>query len=141
NGHASLRQGAKYAQYRSNKSPGSRICEKILNLVRFTSVRLRPKGWHGASRNGIMPPINLFRKRTASVDDAIPLLVCDDSSMARKQLIRSLPASWPLRISQAEDGRRGLELIRQGQGRIVLLDLTMPEMNGFDVLAQIRDEG
>ncbi|CEA05610.1 response regulator receiver [Pseudomonas saudimassiliensis] len=75
------------------------------------------------------------------MDDAIPLLVCDDSSMARKQLIRSLPANWPLRISQAEDGRRGLELIRQGQGRIVLLDLTMPEMNGFDVLAQIRDEG
>ena len=76
-----------------------------------------------------------------SLDDAIPLLVCDDSSMARKQLIRSLPANWPFRISQAENGRLGLDMIRSGRGRIVLLDLTMPEVNGFDVLARVRDEG
>ncbi|SDS40576.1 Response regulator receiver domain-containing protein [Halopseudomonas litoralis] len=75
------------------------------------------------------------------MDDAIPLLVCDDSSMARKQLIRSLPANWPFRITQAENGLLGLEAIRQNEGRIVLLDLTMPELNGFDVLARIRDEG
>lgn len=76
-----------------------------------------------------------------SVDDAIPLLVCDDSSMARKQLIRSLPANWPFRISQAENGLLGLEMIRSGRGRIVLLDLTMPELNGFEVLAHVREEG
>ncbi|WP_407920266.1 response regulator [Halopseudomonas bauzanensis] len=75
------------------------------------------------------------------MDDAIPLLVCDDSSMARKQLIRSLPANWPFRVSQAENGVLGLELIRSGRGRIVLLDLTMPELNGFEVLARVRDEG
>ncbi|MEJ6655275.1 MAG: response regulator [Pseudomonas sp.] len=75
------------------------------------------------------------------MDDAIPLLVCDDSSMARKQLIRNLPSSWPLQITQAENGLLGLEAIRSGKGRIVLLDLTMPELNGFDVLARIRDEG
>lgn len=75
------------------------------------------------------------------MDDAIPMLVCDDSSMARKQLIRSLPSSLPLQITQAENGLLGLKAIRSGKGRIVLLDLTMPELNGFDVLACIRDEG
>lgn len=88
-----------------------------------------------------MPCISFYRKRMTSLDDAIPLLVCDDSSMARKQLIRSLPANWPFRISQAENGRLGLDMIRSGRGRIVLLDLTMPEVNGFDVLARVRDEG
>lgn len=72
--------------------------------------------------------------------NAIPLLVCDDSSMARKQLIRSLPANWPLQISQAENGLAGLEAIRAGKGEIVLLDLTMPELDGFGVLAQMREE-
>ncbi|MFA5679616.1 MAG: response regulator [Pseudomonas sp.] len=71
---------------------------------------------------------------------AIPLLICDDSSMARKQLIRSLPANWPFQISQAENGLAGLEAIRAGKGEIVLLDLTMPELDGFGVLARMREE-
>ncbi len=72
---------------------------------------------------------------------AIPLLVCDDSTMARKQLIRALPTSWPFRITQAANGMEGLDAIRQGNGQIVLLDLTMPELDGFGVLARLRSEG
>lgn len=72
---------------------------------------------------------------------AIPLLVCDDSTMARKQLIRALPANWPFQITQATNGLEGLEAIRRGAGQIVLLDLTMPEMDGFGVLAALREEG
>lgn len=72
---------------------------------------------------------------------AIALLVCDDSGMARKQLIRSLPADWPVNISQATNGREGLEAIRQGLGQVVLLDLTMPEMDGYQVLQALQDEG
>ena len=72
---------------------------------------------------------------------AIPLLICDDSSMARKQLIRSLPANWPFQVSQAENGLAGLEAIRAGRGEVVLLDLTMPELDGFGVLSRMREEG
>jgi CheY-like chemotaxis protein len=72
---------------------------------------------------------------------AIPLLVCDDSAMARKQLIRALPSSWPFSITQATNGLEGLDAIRQGHGQIVLLDLTMPELDGFGVLAKLRAEG
>ncbi|MHC5349059.1 response regulator [Metapseudomonas furukawaii] len=71
----------------------------------------------------------------------IPLLVCDDSTMARKQLIRALPAEWPVRITQASHGEEALDAIRQGLGRVVLLDLTMPVMDGYQVLAQLRAEG
>ena len=35
---------------------------------------------------------------------AVSLLICDDSSLARKQLLRALPATWPLNISQASSG-------------------------------------
>lgn len=71
----------------------------------------------------------------------ISLLVCDDSGMARKQLMRALPEEWPVSVSQAANGLEGMEMIRQGRGEVVLLDLTMPEMDGYEVLAALRDEG
>ncbi|WP_084614929.1 response regulator [Pseudomonas batumici] len=71
----------------------------------------------------------------------IPLLVCDDSNMARKQVLRALPADWQVSITEAGDGRQGLDAIRRGLGQVVLLDLTMPEMDGYQVLSAIRAEG
>jgi CheY-like chemotaxis protein len=70
----------------------------------------------------------------------IPLLICDDSNMARKQLLRALPADWGVSVTMATNGREGLEAIRQGLGQVVLLDLTMPEMDGYQVLAAVRAE-
>ncbi|MFI8745403.1 response regulator [Pseudomonas sp. NPDC077186] len=71
----------------------------------------------------------------------IPLLVCDDSAMARKQLIRALPGEWPVALSQAANGEEALALIRQGRGQVLLLDLTMPVLDGYQTLAALRAEG
>lgn len=71
----------------------------------------------------------------------IPLLVCDDSNMARKQLIRALPAEWPVSLSQATNGEEALALIRQGLGPVMLLDLTMPVLDGYQTLAALSAEG
>lgn len=70
----------------------------------------------------------------------IPLLICDDSSMARKQVVRSLPEQWDVSIEFASNGIEGLEAIRQGKGEMVFLDLTMPQMDGYEVLQKIREE-
>lgn len=61
--------------------------------------------------------------------------------MARKQLIRALPAEWPVSITQAANGQEALAAIRQGLGPIMLLDLTMPVLDGFQTLAALRAEG
>lgn len=71
----------------------------------------------------------------------IPLVVCDDSNMARKQLIRALPPEWPVTISQASNGQEALQALRQGLGQVMLLDLTMPVMDGYETLAALRAEG
>lgn len=72
---------------------------------------------------------------------AFSLLICDDSSLARKQLVRALPPAWPLNIQQTAGGREALALIREGGVDVLLLDLTMPDMDGYEVLAALRDEG
>lgn len=71
---------------------------------------------------------------------AASLLICDDSSLARKQLLQALPAGWSVEVSQAATGLEALERIRQGGVEVLLLDLTMPELDGYQVLAQLREE-
>jgi chemotaxis protein CheY-P-specific phosphatase CheC len=61
--------------------------------------------------------------------------------MARKQVLRALPADWPVSVTEAGNGREAMEAIRRGLGQVVLLDLTMPEMDGYQVLSALRAEG
>ena len=68
------------------------------------------------------------------------VLICDDSGFARKQLARALPADWNVNIHFAGNGQEGLEQILSGHGDLVFLDLTMPVMDGYQVLQAIKDE-
>lgn len=70
----------------------------------------------------------------------IPLLICDDSNMARKQVARALPDDWDVEITFAKNGVEGLAAIREGKGEITFLDLTMPEMDGYHVLEHVFEE-
>ena len=71
---------------------------------------------------------------------SIPLLICDDSNMARKQVARSLPEGWDVEITYAKNGVEGLAAIREGKGEMVFLDLTMPELDGYGVLEAVKSE-
>ncbi|WP_255859612.1 response regulator [Bacterioplanoides sp. SCSIO 12839] len=53
---------------------------------------------------------------------------------------RALPPEWDIEVSFAGDGVEGLEQIRQGNGEVVFLDLTMPNLDGYGVLEVIRKE-
>jgi two-component system, chemotaxis family, chemotaxis protein CheY len=69
---------------------------------------------------------------------SLPVLVVDDSNLARRLLIASLPPEWDVEISQASNGAEALELLRQGKGEVMFLDLTMPVLDGFGVLARLQ---
>jgi chemotaxis protein CheY-P-specific phosphatase CheC len=71
---------------------------------------------------------------------SIPVLICDDSGLARKQMARALPDDLDAEITFAGNGREGLAAIRAGQGRLVFLDLNMPEMDGYQVLEALAEE-
>lgn len=69
-----------------------------------------------------------------------PLLICDDSNMARKQVARSLPDGWDVEVSFAKNGIEAIAAIKEGKGDVLLLDLNMPEMDGYQVLEAIVKE-
>ena len=68
----------------------------------------------------------------------IPVLICDDSSMARKQMARALPQDWDVDVSFAANGVEGVAGVKSGKGEVLFLDLNMPEMDGYQVLEAIR---
>ncbi|MBR9727595.1 response regulator [Shewanella intestini] len=70
----------------------------------------------------------------------IPVLICDDSALARKQMARTLPKEWDVEITFAKNGAEGLDVIRSGKGEIVFLDLNMPIMDGYEVLQTVQQE-
>jgi class 3 adenylate cyclase len=61
------------------------------------------------------------------------LLVVDDNKINRMLLSRSLELQGHL-VETAENGKEGLEKLHSGAFDLVLLDIEMPEMDGFQVL-------
>ncbi|MEH6555871.1 response regulator [Pseudoalteromonas tetraodonis] len=66
------------------------------------------------------------------------ILVCDDSTVARKQVMRCLKECIDADIQQATNGKEALEQLRQRYFDLLCLDLTMPEVDGIEVLEQIK---
>ena len=70
----------------------------------------------------------------------IPVLICDDSSFARKQMARALPEHWDVSLSYATNGLEAVDAIKSGKAEVMFLDLNMPEMDGYEVLETVRKE-
>lgn len=68
------------------------------------------------------------------------ILVIDDSFLQRR-ILSGFIRNRGHEVLEAEGGQVGLELLEAGAVDLVLLDLLMPEMSGFDVLGTIRNQG
>jgi adenylate cyclase len=65
------------------------------------------------------------------------VLVVEDDQATRMTLTRLLKSDgWE--VDEAPNGRIGLERLRKAPSDLILLDLMMPEMDGFEFLAQLR---
>ncbi|NEQ27165.1 MAG: response regulator [Microcoleus sp. SIO2G3] len=67
------------------------------------------------------------------------VLIVDDSKTIRMQVKDMLPIGR-FEILEAKDGIEGLDLIRQQQPSLVLLDFFMPRMNGWEVVQKIQTQ-
>ena len=67
-----------------------------------------------------------------------PLALVVDDDAALRMLAREVLEECGLRIEEAEDGAAGLEAFERLRPSIVLLDVMMPRMDGFEACAQLR---
>ena len=69
---------------------------------------------------------------------SLPIVICDDSSFARKAIARSLPDGWDVTINFAENGQQAIDQIEKGNAHVLFLDLNMPVMDGYETMKIIR---
>ncbi len=74
---------------------------------------------------------------TAAAADAELVLVIDDDAAQRDLLTRFLEREG-FAVQTAPDGRTGLDLARTVQPRAILLDVMMPQMDGWSVLNALK---
>lgn len=64
-------------------------------------------------------------------------LIVDDEALIRKSLVRAFAASG-FQCDEAENGKQALEKINTNNYRAILLDVIMPEKNGYEVLLEMK---
>lgn len=69
----------------------------------------------------------------------IPILIVEDSAIQAEVLRRTLVAQG-FSVTVAKDGAEGLELARQQKPRLVISDIKMPVMDGYELCSKIKQE-
>src|SRR5260370_3386411 len=64
-------------------------------------------------------------------------LLVDDDEVVRRGVRQALePIGW--QVTEAENGQAAVEALATAQPDVIILDLMMPEMAGFDLLTELR---
>lgn len=75
------------------------------------------------------------------MDGKTRILIADDHPIFRSGLRQVIEADGSMSvIAEADDGSAALKLIREHQPDVVVLDINMPGLSGFDVVSSMRDE-
>lgn len=69
------------------------------------------------------------------------VLIVDDSRLARMTLRKALPPSLSTEVVEATNGNEAIHCVESSQVDLMLLDLTMPERDGYQVLKALQDAG
>jgi phosphoserine phosphatase RsbU/P len=132
-----------------------RAAEKFLALIDSVVELARVEAGQAAHRletavettavaQMIQETVSALRPRAAGAAEGRPaagsLLVVDDNEINRDLLARRL-AREGYQVAAATDGREALRMIEAGNFDLVLLDVIMPGLNGYQVLDHLKAAG
>lgn len=101
-------------------------------------------GWHEDIdlSSGVLPerPQEGLLAALARLDDhrSRSVLIIDDHPDARRLIRRILQAQGNFQVQDAANGKEALDAARHHPPNLIILDLMMPEMDGFEVLDHLR---
>jgi signal transduction histidine kinase/CheY-like chemotaxis protein len=117
---------------------------KDVPVLVASTIEDRNKGFHLGADSYILKPFeqaDLLRELRALTGQVVTTraLIIDDQESDRyvlKQMLRDLP----LQIMEAPGGVEGLRLATERRPDLIFLDLSMPDMSGFEVLRKLKGQ-
>jgi signal transduction histidine kinase/DNA-binding response OmpR family regulator len=111
-------------------------------VVMLTVVDDKSKGYALGATNYLTKPVDRHQLHHAlaryyNPDESCSVLLVEDDKATREVMARTLEKSdW--QVTEAGNGREALDRLAQEKPQLILLDLMMPVMDGFDFLLEMR---
>jgi CheY-like chemotaxis protein len=111
-------------------------------IIMLTMVDDLERGFTLGASDYVTKPVNRRRlseilKKYTCLRPPCPVLVIDDDASIRS-LTRAMLEKEGCAVSEAENGIEGLKSMERERPSLILLDLQMPEMDGFAFTAEVR---
>jgi two-component system cell cycle response regulator DivK len=71
----------------------------------------------------------------------MPTVLYIEDDQANRTLVRRVLEAEGFQVLEAEDGQQGLEVAREERPDMILVDISMPDMDGYEVTARLRRMG
>ncbi len=68
----------------------------------------------------------------------VRILAIDDDELVRRTIVKGLERTGKYTVSTASGGKPGLKMAKSERPHVIILDITMPDMSGLDVLRELR---
>ena len=83
--------------------------------------------------------ISIKTSNNAPNTEGVKVLVVEDNKL-NQDLMQQLLTSWQLNFIIAENGRQAIEYLKSEPYNLILMDIQMPEMDGYTTAQKIRDD-
>ncbi|MBF0557479.1 MAG: response regulator [Nitrospirae bacterium] len=129
------------------QSASKQLFSLIEDFVKFGNMEAEKTGFEQPETDSLSPALREMVSAMPALPDepGVPeqmqgaILVVDDNEMNRDLLSRHLKKQGYL-ATLVENGRKALDIIKTRHFDLVLLDMMMPEINGYEVLQILKSD-
>jgi CheY-like chemotaxis protein len=73
-------------------------------------------------------------------DESKPVVLVVDDNHDTRQVIRWMLEQWGYHVLEAGDGQEAIKVVTENHPDVVLMDLAMPIIDGFEAIRSIREQ-
>jgi len=86
------------------------------------------------------PTVQTVPTATDGSKDVKKIVLIEDNPMDARLISRILQLNRPLDVKQVQAGREALRVIREEEPHLIVLDLIIPDMSGFQILEELKKD-